>query len=59
MVVWTILDHFGPVHFPTVPRPKRPIRVKTSENFAEEKMFAEDILPEGLFKENAPFIFLI
>ena len=21
MVVWTILDHFGPVHFPTVPRP--------------------------------------
>ena len=20
MVVWTILDHFGPVHFPTVPR---------------------------------------
>ena len=21
MVVWTILDHFDPVHFPTVPRP--------------------------------------
>ena len=21
MVVWTILDHFGPVRFPTVPRP--------------------------------------
>ena len=21
MVIWTILDHFGPVHFPTVPRP--------------------------------------
>ena len=21
MVVWTILDHLGPVHFPTVPRP--------------------------------------
>ena len=21
MVVWTMLDHFGPAHFPTVPRP--------------------------------------
>ena len=21
MVVWTVLDHFGPVHFPTVPQP--------------------------------------
>ena len=21
MVVWTILDHFGPVHCPTVPQP--------------------------------------
>ena len=21
MVAWTILEHFGPVHFPTVPRP--------------------------------------
>ena len=22
MVVWTILVHFGPAHFPTVPRPR-------------------------------------
>ena len=22
MVVWNILDHIGPVHFPTVPRPR-------------------------------------
>ena len=22
MVVWTILDHFGPAHFPTVLRPR-------------------------------------
>ena len=21
MVVWSILDHFGPAHFPTVPQP--------------------------------------
>ena len=32
MVVWTILDHLGPVHFPTVPQPF-PTNVKTLCNF--------------------------
>ena len=35
MVVWTILDHFGPVHFPTVlqPLPMKTLKVLNSVTF--------------------------
>ena len=47
MVVWTILGHFGPVHFPTVPRP-RPISFVGPPNFPAKnrKTVTDELLQE-------------
>ena len=39
MVVWTILDHSGPVHSPTVPRPCPIIRKEPEGKNAKGKNF--------------------